>query len=155
MIVPQQVISEARATRTANGFRMPSGAYTDVDPSLWIWACGPGVGDTASCVSVPEPQAAPQLPPASGIMPAPIAPAPRVVRLDVEAENKQVFEPWDSCRETAVPLAVWAESLPCRAATAAGLASQANSPGAAAWFGCLLFGIAALGAVADVFGGRR
>lgn len=151
MIVPQAVIREARATRTVNGFRMPSGAYTDVDPSLWIWACAPGVGDERSCVSVPEPQAEPQLPPASGIMPAPIAPAPRVVQLDMAAENSQVFAPWSSCREVAAPLSMAA----CRAATEAGRAAQANSPGGVAWFGCLLFGIAVVGAAADVFGGRR
>lgn len=152
--VPQSVIDRANATRRGNQFTMPSGAVTSVRPENWVWACAPGIGNEASCVSEPSAGAV-QYPPASGIMPAPIAPPPRVVA--IEAEETERYALWSSCHSAGLSLDQWAKTLPCsraiQSATAASVASAGT--GAAGWLGCLLVGLAVCGAAADVLGGHR
>lgn len=163
MNVPQSVISKAIAefnaktsfcAKSEGKYQLPSGACTSVPPAMWAWQCGEGIGSEASCVGIPEPQVT-QAPP-SGIMPAPPAPPPQIVREGLIFESTERYTPWTGCHPSAMTLDEWARTvLPCNREE---IRAAAAAPGGAGPFGavgCLILGLAIAGAVADVFGGHR
>lgn len=163
MNVPQSTIAAAIAAfngktsfcaKAENKYQLPSGACTSVPPSMWAWQCEPGIGSEASCVGIPEPRAFQA--PASGIMPAPPAPPPQVVREGLIYESTERYTPWSGCHPQAMTLDEWARTvLPCGADDIHAAAAAPAGAGPFGTVGCLILGLAIAGAVADVFGRHR
>jgi len=92
----------------------------------------------------------------TGLYPAVPAPAPPIVRSDLVSEQTDRYADWSACHPTALSLDKWLASLKaCASASASPAASSASSAvsSAVGAFGCLLVGVAVLGAVSDVLGG--